>query len=177
MNADEIKEEILHQRDLQKEYRKRIRVLEKQAAKFGDAYVPPHIQVEIDELTEKIQACEQTVKNNKSTIIQQKRWDMRRLLSLQESIAQIRTFLHKQGHEIGQMLDDIILIGSTINTISVIDPTSASYFDSLFQDIEKEYKGSKSVLSQGVAYILAKAPELKKDISRLDQEISEIENL
>ena len=58
MDADEIKEEIAHQRLLQKEYRRRLRVLEQQAAKFGDAHVPPHIQIEIDDITEKIQETE-----------------------------------------------------------------------------------------------------------------------
>ncbi len=61
MDADEIKAEIAHQRILQKEYRKRLRVLEEQAAKFG-IYVPPQIQIEIDELIEKIEACETKIR-------------------------------------------------------------------------------------------------------------------
>jgi hypothetical protein len=64
MDANELKEEILHQRELQKEYRKRLRVLEKQAAKFG-IYVPPHVQIEVDELQEKISECEQEIDTNK----------------------------------------------------------------------------------------------------------------
>jgi hypothetical protein len=61
MDADEIKEEIEHQRILQKEYRKRLRVLEQQAAKYGDAYVPPHIQIEIDDSNDKIDECESLI--------------------------------------------------------------------------------------------------------------------
>src|SRR5262245_39101173 len=60
MNADEIKEEIEHQRILQKEYRKRLRVLEQQAAKFG-IYVPPHLEIEIDDIKEKIRDCEKQI--------------------------------------------------------------------------------------------------------------------
>jgi hypothetical protein len=69
MDADEIKEEIAHQRVLQKEYRKRLRVLEQQAAKFGDTYVPPHIQVEIDELAEKVKRCENKVNDHNKLIV------------------------------------------------------------------------------------------------------------
>lgn len=60
MDADELKEEIAHQRTLQKEYRKRLRVLEQQAAKFG-VHAPPHIQVEIDDITEKMQEKEHEI--------------------------------------------------------------------------------------------------------------------
>jgi hypothetical protein len=70
MDAEEIKEEILHQRELQKEFRKRLRVLEKQAAKFGDAYVPPHIQTEIDELNVKIQDCDKKIIELKAKIVE-----------------------------------------------------------------------------------------------------------
>ena len=40
MDADELKEEIAHQRTLQKEYRKRLRVLEQQAASLGGPASP-----------------------------------------------------------------------------------------------------------------------------------------
>jgi CheY-like chemotaxis protein len=53
MDADEIKEEIAHQRALKKEYSKRIRALELQAAKFG-LYTPSYIPVEIDDLLKEI---------------------------------------------------------------------------------------------------------------------------
>jgi CheY-like chemotaxis protein len=52
MDADELKEEIRHQHELLKEYRKQMRVLQLQAAKFGDAYVPAHIRIEIDGLAD-----------------------------------------------------------------------------------------------------------------------------
>lgn len=67
MDADEIKEEIAHQRTLQREYRKRLRVLEAQAAKFG-IYVPPHIQIEIDEMNEKISDCENAIMAHKEAL-------------------------------------------------------------------------------------------------------------
>ena len=56
MKVEEIKEEIAHQHELIRGYRKRQRVLEQQAAVFG-LHVPPHIQIEVDELGEKIQSC------------------------------------------------------------------------------------------------------------------------
>jgi hypothetical protein len=62
MDADEIKEEIAHQRALREEHRKLLRVLERQAAKFG-IHVPPYIQIEIDALIEQIQHCEQKIEN------------------------------------------------------------------------------------------------------------------
>jgi hypothetical protein len=60
MDADELKEEIQHQQELIKGYRKRQRVLEQQASVFG-LHVPPHIQIEIDDLQEKIYECEDMI--------------------------------------------------------------------------------------------------------------------
>jgi CheY-like chemotaxis protein len=72
MDTDELEEEIQHQRILRKEYRKRLRVLQQQAAKFGETYVPPHVQVEIDDLEEKIQGCDQVIKIFEQTLTNQK---------------------------------------------------------------------------------------------------------
>ncbi len=60
MDADEIREEIAHNKALIKEYKKSLRVLELQAAKFG-LHVPPYIQIEIDEIRERVQSFEQSV--------------------------------------------------------------------------------------------------------------------
>lgn len=51
---DEIKEEIEHKRTLIKDYTRRLRVLERQVAKFG-LHTPSYIQVEIEEINENIQ--------------------------------------------------------------------------------------------------------------------------
>lgn len=56
-DPEEIKEEIEHQKGLIKDYRKRLRVLERQAAVFG-LQIPPYIQIEIDEITQRIETCE-----------------------------------------------------------------------------------------------------------------------
>ena len=69
MNA----EEITHQRELQKEYRKHLRVLEQQAAKFGRLYVTLYIQRQIDKLRESIRSCELKIRDQKSILISQKR--------------------------------------------------------------------------------------------------------
>jgi hypothetical protein len=53
MDADDLLEEIDHKRELIKEHTKRLRVLERQAVRLG-AFVPPHIQLDIDDLKEKI---------------------------------------------------------------------------------------------------------------------------
>jgi hypothetical protein len=82
MDADELKEEIEHQKGLIKAYRKRLRILERQAAGFGALYVPTHIQTEIDDLMGKIEACKKKIeyykqelhdldKNTSSAIINQ----------------------------------------------------------------------------------------------------------
>jgi hypothetical protein len=63
MGLEEIEEEIEHQKALIKSYRKRMRVLEQQAAAFG-LHVPPHIQIEIDELAERIEACKKIIEHN-----------------------------------------------------------------------------------------------------------------
>jgi hypothetical protein len=61
MDADEVKEEIEHQHELRKQYHKRLMVLEEQRAGFGDLYVPPHIQIEIDELNEEMGFCDKEI--------------------------------------------------------------------------------------------------------------------
>lgn len=58
--AEDFKDQFKHNHELIKEYNKRLRVLELQAAKFG-LYVPPHIPIEIDEITEKVRICEQVI--------------------------------------------------------------------------------------------------------------------
>jgi hypothetical protein len=68
MDADEREEEIAHQQELIKGYRKRQRVLEQQAAVFG-LHVPPHIQIEIDDLNETIQQCKNKLSDCKSNLI------------------------------------------------------------------------------------------------------------
>ena len=67
MDTDELREEIQHQRELQKQYRKRLRVLEQQVAKFG-IHVPAYIQIEIDEINEMNQDCEQKIQGHKDII-------------------------------------------------------------------------------------------------------------
>jgi hypothetical protein len=58
-DSEEVDEQIAQYRTLIKESRKRLRVLEIQSVQFGRE-VPPHIQLEIDEINEKIR----TYKNN-----------------------------------------------------------------------------------------------------------------
>jgi len=63
-NPDEIKEEIEHQEALKRGYRKRLRKLEEQAAIFG-LHVPPHIDIEIDELKERIEECDKKIQSHR----------------------------------------------------------------------------------------------------------------
>lgn len=73
MDTDEIKEEIQHQRKLQKEYRKRLCVLEQQKAKFGRLNVIKHIRNEAGKLRERIHSCELKIRDQKLILISQKR--------------------------------------------------------------------------------------------------------
>jgi septal ring factor EnvC (AmiA/AmiB activator) len=59
---EEIRENIEHSRTLIREYQKRLRVLEVQSAQFG-YHVPPHIQLEIDDLNSKINKCKQYIRD------------------------------------------------------------------------------------------------------------------
>ena len=70
MDTDELREDIQHQRNLQKEYRRSLRVLEEQAAGFGALYVPPYIKNEIDDLNENMQAAEKLIKEHKQKLIE-----------------------------------------------------------------------------------------------------------
>lgn len=72
MDIDELKEEIVHQHVLIKFYRKSQRVIEGQAAVYGYS-APPHIQVQHDELTIKIQAAQNKIDecNNKIHSLEQ----------------------------------------------------------------------------------------------------------
>ncbi len=69
MDADDTKEEILHNRALIKKYREQLKVLELQKAGFGDLYVPPYIQIEIDKLNENMQKCKQEIDTHKRNFI------------------------------------------------------------------------------------------------------------
>jgi hypothetical protein len=60
MDIEEIKDEILHQRELQTEYRKRIRVLETQQAKLG-IRADPSVETEIEDIRNKVLVCEQRI--------------------------------------------------------------------------------------------------------------------
>ena len=55
VDAEDLAEEIAHYRTLIKESQKRLRVLEVQSVKFG-LEVPPHIQLEVDTINERIKA-------------------------------------------------------------------------------------------------------------------------
>ena len=72
MNNNEIKKEIEHQQTLITDYKKRLRALERQMAKFG-INVPAHILMEIDEIENKISTYENQLQNynNKSIIIEE----------------------------------------------------------------------------------------------------------
>jgi CheY-like chemotaxis protein len=60
MNDEETRAEIAHYQALIQEYEKLLQKLELQAAKFG-SFVPPHVKVEIDDITVKIQDCKKKV--------------------------------------------------------------------------------------------------------------------
>jgi hypothetical protein len=73
MNAEEIQETMAHHRALANELRKRLRILEQTAAKFGELYVPPHIQSEIDDIKAKLPEYERLVGDNRLLLQKQKR--------------------------------------------------------------------------------------------------------
>jgi hypothetical protein len=60
-SLDTAKKELAYKEALMKEYKKRYRVLELQAAMFGKLYVPAHIQVEINDLSEQIRFLEDDI--------------------------------------------------------------------------------------------------------------------
>jgi hypothetical protein len=71
MSADEVEDEIAHQRELVREYKTHLRVLETQAAKYG-LLAPPHIQTEIDRIKKSIQNCTLNIKTIKDDFVSQK---------------------------------------------------------------------------------------------------------
>jgi hypothetical protein len=71
MDADEVKKEIVHQRELIKEFREHLRILEIQAAKYG-LLAPPHIQTEIEGVKKSIQSCKLHIERVKDNFVYQK---------------------------------------------------------------------------------------------------------
>src|SRR5262245_2578988 len=67
MDIEGIRVEIAHHEALTKEFRKRLRILEQQAAKLG-IYSPPHIQIETEELRMSIQDAEHKAHLLKKTV-------------------------------------------------------------------------------------------------------------
>jgi hypothetical protein len=70
-DPEEIKQEIEHQKAVVRGYRKRLYKLEEQAARFG-VDTPPHIQIEIEELQERIHTILREVTRLKQALPQPK---------------------------------------------------------------------------------------------------------
>jgi len=68
MDANELKEEIVHQRMLIQEHQRHLRLLEIQVAKFGLS-APTHLQIEINEMTDAIQRCKEKIETIKRDFI------------------------------------------------------------------------------------------------------------
>lgn len=65
MDTEENKE-IAHQKELLKKYKQNLQLLELQEAHFGILRTPPHILIEIQDLTKKIHTCEQRISELKA---------------------------------------------------------------------------------------------------------------
>src|SRR5262249_14998222 len=68
MDANELKEEIVHQRMLIQEHQRHLRLLEIQAAKFGLS-APTHLQLEITEVADAVQKCREKIETIKRDFI------------------------------------------------------------------------------------------------------------
>jgi hypothetical protein len=68
MKAEELIAEIRHQRALQETHKKLLRKIELQIAGFG-SHVPPHIEVEKENLETKIQVCDEQIREYKDQAI------------------------------------------------------------------------------------------------------------
>jgi hypothetical protein len=60
MDVEDIKGDIAHQEELILQYKRALRILEKQAANYGNA-PPVHVQIGIDDLIDTIQICQQRI--------------------------------------------------------------------------------------------------------------------
>lgn len=61
MKLDDIRADIKHKRELITTHKRRLHLLEMQKVQFG-LYLPPHIQIEIDNITAEIQQLEQAIR-------------------------------------------------------------------------------------------------------------------
>ncbi len=69
MNEQELIDEIQHNRALIKDHTERLRIRERQAAKYGLA-TPPEIQIEITEILDDIRRCEERILSVKSKYLE-----------------------------------------------------------------------------------------------------------
>jgi hypothetical protein len=67
MDAQTLKEDIVHYQNLIKTHKKVLQVLELQAAKFS-IFIPPHIQIEIDTVKENIRNCNINIDTRKKVL-------------------------------------------------------------------------------------------------------------
>jgi hypothetical protein len=165
MDTDELKEEILHQRALQKDYRARLRVLERQKAGFGDLHVPAHVQVEIDKLAEKVQDCDKQLQSDKQRLLEYKQLQVTgynqiiKLFEERETQEIVSVILSPRNENVEKDVDAINQIGRETN-LPEVDIIAA------VASIQLGY-GIKDVT----------LPMYSNNIKILKQQISEIENL
>ncbi len=94
MDADELREEIAHQRGLQKHHRKRLRALERQVAMLGRAKVPFYVLQDIKKIDEEVQSCEHKVMTCRNMLVKLKREEMERLeAKIAPTVEYIKHFL------------------------------------------------------------------------------------
>ena len=143
LRAGELREEINHNSDLIENYKKRLRILERQVAKFGDLNVPANLLIEIEDVTINIQRCEDKILFYKTNLIVEKQKRITKirvdLFYLQDVIEAITESL-QTIHNLEQKLLVSVMRRNNIdiyphNSIKefrrLMEKTRASYFDTI----------------------------------------------
>ena len=134
MHANELKEEIVHQRMLIQEHQKHIRLLEMQAAKFGLS-APTHLQIEINETTDAMQKCREKIDTIK------------------------RDFIAKLSEEYIQLSNDLKLALNQRNSTWPVGHTEEEYIE-----VNREMRAQRSQVKHQVRMLLIKIRKVEQQI-------------
>jgi hypothetical protein len=167
MDADELKEEIAHQKVLIQDYSKRLRVLEKQSASFG-SYTPPYIQVEIDETNRVIRSYKEKIDTTKKSLAS----------PLDEQIKQINFELTPVRKFIDDIKEQIKYIEGQIESVKELQLfINIAQHNRRFGRRKRVYERCVSELRSELEYWERVFYLMRKKIRLLEHEISKIQEL
>jgi len=165
MDEQELIDEIKQNRELIKTHNRHIKVLEQQAARFGDFHVPSHILLEIDDLKEKIRSHEEQIEKYKNILV----------TPLKEEQQRYENQLMKYAVDVAQMVRYVRLFDQTIGDINQTGPVKFTMIQRSISDIKVAIQGVRKQLFRVMSDHKDEVTEINALVSQLKERIIKIE--